>query len=785
MVLDKAKTLRAAEKYLESGKIAAAIKEYSQIAAVDADDFTALNMLGDLYTRVGNTAEAVVCFHRIAEHYREQGFGLKAIAMYKKIDRLQPNDIEIATNLADLYAQQDLIVEARAHYLAVVDAYNRAGAAQNALETLRKIADLDPQNTQIRTKLADGYLNLGLKREAAECFAEAGQAMVARGACDEALEVFGRALVIQPDDYETLKGVLAAHSARGTADEAAELIEAALKSNPEDHELVTLLADAYFEAEEPEQAERATASLVRGEPGSYLRFTEVARLYVRQGKIAEAVSVVAKITEQMLAERQDSQLLDLIDELLASDADNVQALRLVARANWWLRDMDGLKASLERLAEAAQAQNLNDDERYALTQLTRLDPAHEEHVARLNELGGAIEEDAVEALPEFEVVAERAPEPVASSEEFVSNSQEFAAASDDATFEWNPVAEVSEEASAPADAEIETGFSFESIVAEELPTTTSESATEQPAEDDRVAAMLRQELESVDFYIAQGYIDIAIDTLELLEQQCGAHPDIIARREQINQLQTGTVPETAASSVVDYGEVSITSDLDIAPASAEPEPEITLNVPMAAAPEKQAEPEPEIALNVPIAAAPKNERAPVEMGIDAGLAEIFEEYRASSESEGEAAANGDYETHYNLGLAYKDMDLFEDALEEFQMAASLTSPADGTGRYLQCCNLLGHCFVQTGVPEVAVKWFAKGLSASHVSDEERMALTYEIAAAYEQAGDLHHALESFTEVYGNNVSYRNVNERVKTLKTRLGEKSTITPPVTRSEQLVN
>jgi len=52
MVLDKAKTLRAAEKYLESGKIAAAIKEYSQIVAVDADDFTALNMLGDLYTRV-------------------------------------------------------------------------------------------------------------------------------------------------------------------------------------------------------------------------------------------------------------------------------------------------------------------------------------------------------------------------------------------------------------------------------------------------------------------------------------------------------------------------------------------------------------------------------------------------------------------------------------------------------------------------------------------------------------------------------------------------------------
>jgi len=91
--------------------------------------------------------------------------------------------------------------------------------------------------------------------------------------------------------------------------------------------------------------------------------------------------------------------------------------------------------------------------------------------------------------------------------------------------------------------------------------------------------------------------------------------------------------------------------------------------------------------------------------IDAGLAEIFEEYRVSAEREADAHSDGDYETHYNLGLAYKEMDLFEEALEEFQTAASLVSSADGTPRYLQCCNLLGHCFMQKSVPELAVKWF--------------------------------------------------------------------------------
>ena len=47
-----------------------------------------------------------------------------------------------------------------------------------------------------------------------------------------------------------------------------------------------------------------------------------------------------------------------------------------------------------------------------------------------------------------------------------------------------------------------------------------------------VESLLQQELESVDFYITQGYSDIALDTLELLERQVGSHPEITARREK-------------------------------------------------------------------------------------------------------------------------------------------------------------------------------------------------------------------------------------------------------------
>src|SRR5262249_41442910 len=157
---------------------------------------------------------------------------------------------------------------------------------------------------------------------------------------------------------------------------------------PDDCELLALLVTAYLEADDPDLAERATASLVSKQPATYLRFVEVARLYLHHDKIAEAVAIIAKISEQMLAEREQEHLLRVIDELIAGDADNVQALRLLVRAHWWLRDMEQLKASLERLAEAAQSAGLDADERYALTQLTRLEPSNEAYVTRLNELGG-------------------------------------------------------------------------------------------------------------------------------------------------------------------------------------------------------------------------------------------------------------------------------------------------------------------------------------------------------------------------------------------------------------
>jgi tetratricopeptide (TPR) repeat protein len=749
MAFDKAKVLKAAEKSLSQGKINAAIKEYRQIVDNDVDDLTTLNMLGDLYVRSGKKEEAVQCFERIAEHYGAQEFNLKAIAMYKKIERLRARDPIIALKLAELYAAQGLVHDARAQYLVVVEGYTHSGDNKKALDVLHKIADLDPNNTEIRLKLADGYLKENMRREAAAAFVQAANRFHHIGSQDQALDAYSKALQLVRDDREALRGMLETHIARGTADEAAEVLDRAVEGHEEDNELVSMLARAYLEADDPKGAERATSMLMAQDASSYTQFLPVTRLYLKLGEVDETIRILSTIIERMLAGREERELLELVNQVLDHNPDHVAALRMLVRIHWWQRDMDALRSSLERLAESAEASELIDEERYALTQLARLAPDEQRYLDRLNLLGG-LQEEVVEEfsslpepeneVPQFETFAvveeEDAVEQVAPVvDEFETNAATGAMFSDPtASF-----ADLNDEAPGFAAAGDFQEVDFSIVTPADSETA---AATSGPAEEARLETVMRQELESVDFYIAQGYSDIAVDTLEMLERQFGPNPDIQARRDKL----AASREEQPAPAVFEFGGVE---EL----ATAIPAETIAFDTETAYA-----------ALASDGAEHDGNNAgsaAPVAAGIDAGLAELFEEFRVAEEGD---TVREDFETHYNMGTAYKEMDLVDEAIQEFQTSAGLVKAGDGTSRFLQCCNMLGHCFIQKGMPEAAVLWFKKGLSAPGHSEDEYQALRYELASAYEQLGDLKHAREFYTEVYGVDVSYREVAEKLSQLR---------------------
>ena len=746
MAFEKAKVLKAAEKFLSQGKITAAIKEYRQIVDHEPSDLTTLNMLGDLYVRANKKEEAISCFERIAQHYSTQEFNLKAIAMFKKIERLRPRDPDVARKLGDLYGSQGLVVDARAQYLIVADAYTRAGDNKRALEVLHRIADLDPNNTEIRLKLAEGYVKEQMRREASSAFVQAANRLHHVGSHDKALDAYNRALQLAPDDMDVLRGLLETHIARATADEAAEILERAVENNQSDSELLTMLERAHLEAEEPQGAEKATKLLMAQDASNYLHYLPVAALYLKTGAVDDTVRILNSIIERMLAGREENELLELVNRVLERNPDHLAALRMLVRIHWWQRDMEALRSALERLADSAEAAQKPEEERYALTQLVRLAPDNQGYLERLNMLGG-MQEETTDDLPPIpaEVPTFETFSSFGSDEQPAEVSEPEAIA-----FETTQPEESFSDPSASfadlGDDVIERSGEFQMVDYGEVTPTevTSDAVAGSATEPDRVNAMMRQELESVDFYISQGYTDIAVDTLDMLERQFGSHPEILARRAKLGPAETAEV-DTSVFEFEGREEIS-TGHADAIPI----DPSITFG-PIA---DEGNGPGPTTT----------QQRASAGRGLDSGLAELFEEFRAAEEEEIEDQA--DFETHYNMGIAYKEMDLLDEAVHEFQNAATAVKPSDGTSRYLQCCNMLGHCFMRKDMVDAAIMWFKKGLGAPGHSEDEYQALRYELAAAYEQQGDLKQAQGLYTEIYGIDVSYREVADKLRELKSK-------------------
>ena len=171
---------------------------------------------------------------------------------------------------------------------------------------------------------------------------------------------------------------------------------------------------------------------------------------------------------------------------------------------------------------------------------------------------------------------------------------------------------------------------------------------------------------------------------------------------------------------------------------------------------------PQISPGIP-STAPAAKSSP--FGEDAGvdLAEMFGELKHDLEV-GASTTEEDPETHYNLGIAFREMGLLDEAIGELQKTCQAVERGHAFPQVMQTYTWLAQCFLDKGLPEAAIRWYQKALSAPGIDEETRTALHYELAAAYETAGDKPSALKHFMEVYGRNIDYRDVAERIKPLK---------------------
>ncbi len=141
--------------------------------------------------------------------------------------------------------------------------------------------------------------------------------------------------------------------------------------------------------------------------------------------------------------------------------------------------------------------------------------------------------------------------------------------------------------------------------------------------------------------------------------------------------------------------------------------------------------------------------------IEKDLVEIVQEFRRQVEIK---LDQKNFESRYNLGVAFLEQNLYEEAIAEFELAA--VDPA----RAADCWGLIGQCYVKKRNYPEARRFFEGAISLTAAESLERFALAYDLASLYEMMGENDAALALYREVFGWNPKFRNAAKRIKILE---------------------
>lgn len=379
--------LKAAERYVQQGKLDAALAEYRKILRADPRDLTVANTVGDLYARLGRADEAIKHYLTVAGIFESGGFLSKATAMYKKIAKLDPNNLDATLRLASFYARQNLMGEAHNQYMAAVEIYRRAGKRREAIQLLKKIAEVDSGNPRVRFDLARVYEQEGMKREASEAYRAAGEEFVRKGKPGEAVVAFKKALEIAPESRGALNALAETYARQGDVQSALDAIARALEPDPNNIDLIIILGRTFLQADMLEKAESTFERLFRLDSSRYDYLLGVARAYVDEGNYERTMAIVDLCVDAMLERRHKKKATALLKAILERDPGNVGALERLVGIYRKVGERRNLVNTLNTLVQAALERDMRAEAASALKLLVEIEPKKKAYRDRLARIG--------------------------------------------------------------------------------------------------------------------------------------------------------------------------------------------------------------------------------------------------------------------------------------------------------------------------------------------------------------------------------------------------------------
>lgn len=407
--------LQEAEKLAARGKLDAAVREYRRALEQGPADTTALNKLGDLLVRANRIDEAIDVYQRIAEFFASDGFFLKGIAIYKKINRLDPQRTEVYERLADLYFKQGLVVEGRQQLVTLADWFLRSRRTEDGIRTYRKLVELEPTNFQARAKLVDLLIQAGDVREVGLQIEALSRALLGRGMLDEAVKLCHRALELGPSAADAIAPCVDALVTAGRPQDAVALAESAVRQGGRAAELRQALARSLAEAGEHGRARSLLEELLP-EVGENTRIVQLyGDVMLQAGEVSLAKDKILPTIDRLLAAGDRNRAEGLVKRMLRGAPGDVEvlerALKILDRAS----DPDMVDTVEAALADAYFRASRKGDALALYRRLHQREPDNRLFARRLSELGMPVKVP-VTPPPKPQAAAPAAPPPGAIEE---------------------------------------------------------------------------------------------------------------------------------------------------------------------------------------------------------------------------------------------------------------------------------------------------------------------------------------------------------------------------------
>jgi tetratricopeptide (TPR) repeat protein len=726
---DRVKVIEQAEKYVRGGRIKEAIAEYEKLALGDPQDVGTINIIGDLYIRLGHADKAVRAFEKVAEEYEKRGLYSQALAISKKIHKLVPDHVDAALKLGDLYAQQGFVAEAKKVFATVAGRLAEAGRTAESVAIFEKVVRLDREDTDARRALAGLFRSVGNVESALDQLNELAAVLSEKGRFEAAEGVLREALGVRPGDAKSVVGLVEVFKRQGQAERAVELLEKELQAAPDNVQFLNVLGNLHFEAGETKRAEDIFTRIVTGHPLNVNARIKLGRIQILKDKLDQAYELFEPLINNLVKKRRDEKAIGLLGLILESQKPHLPALERLALIYRTNKEVKKLEVVDRAIIDELRRQGLKDRMVTVYGELLDLRPddadlAREARALR-QELGLAADEVAEDTPALSEKDREAIRDVIAQADLYLQQGLVRIARRllENLRFRYpedpqilRKIAVLDEVRTHMDEDEIRKRVEKTSRLEAEIKEKAAEKkAQEKKAETRRVAEAREPEPRP--------------------EVQPPAPAPAEAPKKPKPRFKEDALEGEKVSTV------DIFAETDIIPfVGAEPGERAYYDLRGLASEELGW-----------LAAARARQLQGDGSPLEKALSTIVTEFRKDLREKGGAS---DAEARYQLGLAFLSQGLTAEAVEE------LTQAAEDKALAVASYSLISKCYRQKRNFDEAAKWLEKGLAEAKPGTDQYFALAYELAEVKEAADDRPRAAALFREVHAWNPGYRDVASRI-------------------------